>query len=369
MTTIRDVATRAGVSTATVSHVLGKTRGVSSALREKVTRAVRELNYRPNEIARSLRTRSTRTIGMIIPSISDPFFPAVVRGAEDVLQEEGFTLLVGNSDDDPKKEEAYYRAFSAKRADGLLMIISPTKRAPSYLSHHRPAKTPIVYIGRFHPDLHGDYVMLDDIESSREVVTHLLSTRRHRIGIVTGPLELLDARMRLEGYKLAHEDHHVAIDRTLIREGRYTVESGYEQAKALLHLTNVPGALFSCNHLMTIGCLRAIFEAGINCPQQISLASFDDLEWFDLLRPSITAIKQPAYDLGTTGAEFLLRRVRGKMGGPPRHALLRGQMNVRESSTPPAIESGKVNTAQTDVSESEKLDLTAIQTKEDSEDE
>ncbi len=362
MTTIRDVATRAGVSTATVSHALAKTRGVSSVLRKKVIRAARELNYRPNEIARSLRTRNSKTIGMIIPSITDPFFPMVVRGAEDVLQKEGYTLLIGNSDDDPKKEEAYYRAFSAKRVDGVLMIISPAKRAPSFLLHHRAAQTPIVYIGRFHHDLQGDYVMLDDIGSSREAVTHLLRTGRRRIGIVTGPLDLLDARMRLEGYKLAHEDYGVAIDPTLIREGQYTIESGYEQAKALIQLTSMPEALFSSNHLMTIGCLRAILEAGINCPQQISLASFDDTGWFDLFRPSITAIRQPAYDLGTTGAEFLLKRVQAKVSGPPRHVLLRGQMNVRASSTPPSIESGKVNTAQTDISESEKLDLTTIQT-------
>ena len=361
MTTIRDVAVRAGVSTATVSHALAKTRGVSSALRKKVITAARELNYRPNDLARALRTKNSRTIGMIIPSITDPFFPAVVRGAEDTLQQVGYTLLIGNSDGDPKKEEAYYHAFSAKRIDGLLMIISPAKRAPSFLLHHPATKTPIVYIGRFHPDLHGDCVMLDDIGSSREAVSHLLRLGRRRIAIVTGPLALLDARMRLEGYKLAHEDHGVAIDQTLIAEGRYTIESGYEQAKALLQLTNGPEALFSSNHLMTIGCLRAIFEAGIRCPQQICLASFDDLEWFDLFRPSITAMRQPAYDLGTTGAEFLLKRLRGKVSDAPRRVLLRGQLIVRSSSTPTAIETGKVN-AQTDVSEREKLDLMAIQT-------
>jgi LacI family transcriptional regulator len=168
--------------------------------------------------------------------------------------------------------------------------------------------------------------------------------------------------MRLEGYKLAHGDYGVAIDPTLIREGQYTIASGYEQAKALLQLASMPDALFSSNHLMTIGCLRAILEAGINCPQQISLASFDDTGWFDLFRPSITAITQPAYDLGTTGAEFLLKRVKEKVSGPPRHVLLRGQMNVRMSTTPPLIEPGKVNTAQTDACESEKPVLPAIHT-------
>ena len=191
MKTIRDVADRAGVSTATVSHVLAKTRGVSPGLRKKVMRAARELNYRPNEVARSLRTKSSRTMGMIIPSITDPFFPEVVRGAEDILQQQGYTLLIGNSDDDPKKEEAYYRAFLGKRVDGVLMIISPAKCAPSFLLQSRTPQTPIVYIGRFHPDLEGDYVMLDDIGSSREAVAHLLRSGRSRIGIVTGPLALV----------------------------------------------------------------------------------------------------------------------------------------------------------------------------------
>lgn len=360
MITIRDVAARAGVSTATVSHVLAKTRGVSPALRKKVMRASRELNYRPNEVARSLRTKSSRTVGMIIPSITDPFFPEVVRGAEDILQEQGYTLLIGNSDDDPKKEEAYYRTFLAKRVDGVLMIISPAKAAPSFLLQNRASQTPTVYIGRFHPDLQGDYVMLDDIGSSREAVTHILRSGRRRIGIVTGPLDLFDARMRLEGYKLAHQDYGLAVDPLLIREGQYTIESGHEQAKALLQSTPMPEALFSSNHLMTIGCLRAMFESGINCPEQISLVSFDDTGWFDLFRPSITAIRQPAYDLGTTGAEFLLKRVQARVTGPPRHVLLRGQMHVRASSTLPSIESGELRGARTKDSASEKPELAAI---------
>ena len=341
MTTIRDVAARAGVSTATVSHVLAKTRNVSQELRKKVLKATRDLKYQPNQIARSLRTKSSATIGMIIPNITDPFFPVVVRGAEDALHEQGYTLLIGNSDNDPKKEEAYFNAFLAKRVDGLLMIISPAKQAPSFLLRQTSSQTPIVYVSRFHPDLQGDCVMLDDIGSSREAVGHLLRSGRRRVGIVTGPLDLLDARMRLEGYELAHRDQGVTIDRTLLKEGLYTIESGYEQSKALLQLANLPEALFLCNHLMLIGCLRAIFEAGIKCPEQISLVSFGDLEWFDLVRPSITAVRTPTYDLGRTGAEFLIKRVQAKLSGSPRHVLLRGEMLIRASSTPPGAESEK----------------------------
>lgn len=332
MATIRDVAARARVSTSTVSNVLNRRANVGSALRKRVNTAIQELEYHRDEVARSLRIRQTNVVGMIVPDISDPFFPTVVRGVEDALDRRGYTLIVGNSDSNLDKEQAYYRTFLGKKVDGLVMIISPAQRAPEYLVHHKSDEVPIVYVGRIHPELQGDSVMLDDIGGSQQAVSHLLQRGHRRIAIVTGPLDLLDARLRLQGYKLALQEHGIWPDEELIRQGHYDVRLGYEQTKALLSLSPRPTGLFSSNHQMTIGCFQAFAEAGMYSGE-VALVSFDDLEWFSLLRPSITAIRQPAYNLGAMAAEVLFQRLTRESTGPPHRRVVEGELIIRESTS------------------------------------
>lgn len=332
MRTIRDVANRAAVSTATVSHVINQTIYVSPVLRQRVVEAIRELNYHPNGVARSLKTKKSKTVGMIIPDITNPYFPAVVRGAEDVLLHEGYTLIVGNSDGDQQKEELYYRTFQTKRADGILLIVSPSSSPPEYLRQHNPDAFPIVYLDRFHRGLRGDVVIADNVRGSCEAVCHLLASGHRRVAIITGPLELANARMRLEGYKRALREHHTRVEEELIRVGKFDVQSGYEETIKLLKLAKPPTAVFISNALMTMGCLRALRESGVRCPQGLALVSFDDLEWFDLTRPGITAVDQPAYELGATAAELLVKRISGKVCGPPYRRLLPTKLIVRRSS-------------------------------------
>lgn len=329
---MRDIAARAAVSTATVSHVINQTAYVSPMLRERVVKAIRELNYQPNAVARSLKTKKSKTVGMIIPDITNPFFPAVVRGAEDVLLHEGYTLILGNSDGDRRKEELYYRTFQTKRVDGILLIVSPSSHPPEYLRHHSPDALPIVYVDRFHRGLRGDVVIADNAGGSYQAVCHLLACGHRRVGIITGPLELVNARMRLEGYKRALSEHRLRLEEELIRPGRFDVQSGYEQTIKLLKLAKPPTAVFVSNALMTMGCLRALGESGVRCPQELALVSFDDLEWFALSRPGITAVTQPAYELGATAAELLVKRISGKLCGPPYRKVLTTKLMVRESS-------------------------------------
>lgn len=334
MATLHEVAREAAVSTATVSHVINESAYVSPKLRERVLAAVRKLNYHPNALARGLRTKQTRTVGMVIPDITNPFFPEVVRGAEDILRHAGYTLIVGNSDNHTETEAAYYRTFLEKRVDGLLLIIATNDRRPDYLRQHDPRAVPIVFIDRFCRGLPGDAVWADNVQGSAEAVSHLAESGHRRIGIITGPHELVNARMRLEGYERALERHGIEIDRELIREGRFDIESGYEQAKVLLGLKVSPTALFVSNGLMTMGCLQAVYESGIRYPGDLAIVSFDDLKWFSHTRPQISAVAQPAYNLGTTAGDLLLKRIAGKLTGPPRRRLLATHLEIRDSSRP-----------------------------------
>jgi LacI family transcriptional regulator len=332
MASLSDVAREAQVSTATVSHVINDSAYVSPKLRRRVLAAVMSLNYHPNALARGLRTKQTRTVGMIIPDITNPFFPEVVRGAEDILRSEGYSLIVGNSDNHTETEAAYYKTFREKRVDGLLLIIAANDRRPDYLRQHDPRAVPIVFIDRYCRGLPGDSVLADNVKGSAEAVAHLVESGHRRIGIITGPHELVNARMRLEGYERALEQHGIEIDRELIREGRFDIESGYEQAKGLLSLQDPPTAVFVSNGLMTMGCLQAVYESGIRYPDELAIVGFDDLKWFSHTRPQISAVAQPAYDLGATAGDLLLKRISGKLTGPPRRQILGTHLEIRDSS-------------------------------------
>jgi len=332
MATIQEVALRSRVSTATVSHVINESAYVNPKLHARVMKAVRELNYQPNAMARSLRTKKTKTAGIVIPDITNPFFADVVRGAEDILLQAGYTLIVGNSDGETQKEEQYYRTFCSKQVDGLLVVVAPADHPPEYLRRHNCEAIPIVYLDRLYRGLRGDGVTADNSGGSYDAACHLLALGHRRVAIITGPLQLQNARMRLEGYKRALDHYHVEVDNELIREGQFDVRSGYDQTKALLSLRNRPTGLFVSNALMTMGSLRALFECRVRCPEEMALVSFDDILWFDLSRPSISAVSQPAYALGAKAAEMLLKRLSGRLTGRPRHKVLETELLVRDSS-------------------------------------
>jgi DNA-binding LacI/PurR family transcriptional regulator len=334
MTTLRDVARKAAVSTATVSNVLNDTLYVSSALRTRVIAAAKELNYRPNSVARGLRLRRSDTVGMIVPDVTNPFFPAVVRGAEDVLTRKGFTLIIGNSDNDFAKEEAYYRTFLERQVDGLLTV--PTcDDAPESIRGLRDRGIPVVYVDRSHLGVPGDIVMADNLNGSRRCVQHLIKTGRRRVATITGPLNLSNARTRLEGYRWALNQARLPEDNRLIREGAFDAVSGREHTRALLALSPRPDAIFVANALMACGALQTLEEAGLSCPADLALACFDHLDFFELVRPRLTCVAAPSYELGARAAELLLKRIAGKMTGPGRRYLLPTRLIRRESTACP----------------------------------
>src|SRR5437764_5261600 len=224
---IYDVAKRAGVSAFSVSAVVNKTGQTSLALQRRVEAAVRELNYRPNLLARSLARQKTQILGMIVTDISNPFFPLVVRGAEDTAQKAGYNILLCNSDNQKEKEENYLDLLVSKRVDGILLTVAPGRVNPSVCRMLKDARVPVVLVMRTAPDLQCDSVVTDDQRGAFEGVSHLARIGHQRIAFVSGPLDVSNGASRWKGYRKALQAHGLTYDPTLTAKGDYRIESGY----------------------------------------------------------------------------------------------------------------------------------------------
>jgi LacI family transcriptional regulator len=333
MATLRQVAVLARVSTATVSHVLNGNYKVSPKLRARVMKVIKDLNYQPNDFARSLKTNRSKTIGMVVTDMTNPFYGAAVRGAEDVLAREGYTLVIGNSGEDYAKEESYYKTFKAKRAEGLIIVTCPTLYPPSYLLRHMMEEMPVVTLNRDYPGLQADTVVADNLEGSYQAVRHLIEAGHRRIGIITGQRNNIASARRLQGYERALTEHQLKCEEELLQEGHFSDPgTGYNAAMKLLTMKKPPSALFIFNVRMTMGALKAIHELGMKIPAELALVSFDDEEWFESVRPRISGVAQPAYDLGVRAAEIVMDRIKGKLPKSPCRKVLKTELKVRESS-------------------------------------
>lgn len=331
MATLQDIARIARVSTATASHVITNKKYVSPRLRERVLKAVRDLDYKPNAAARTLRTSRSHTVGIVVPDISDPFFPTLVRGAEDVLGHEGFTLLIGNSDNDLRKEEDYLRSFIERQVDGLIVVAS-ADNAPEFLRRFDFDQDPLVFADRAYIDIPGDLVAPDNIGGSILAVGHLVEMGYKRIATITGPLRIANARERFDGYNRALRSAGYVKDEALICEGNFDAASGYELTERLLRLKSIPDAIFAANAAMAFGAFQALKENCIVCPQRLGLISFDQQDWFDAVTPRISRLASQGYEIGAGAAELLLKRISGDLDNERVVRRLRCKLVAREST-------------------------------------
>lgn len=329
MPTIKDVAERVGASTATVSHVLNSTRFVSQELRQRVLEAIQSLNYQPNAIARSLVKKRTHTIGIIISDILNPFYTAIVRGIEDVTYQSGYNVVLCNTDEDPEKETLYIRILLEKRVDGLILSSAFQEGVHPYLEQLKTI--PLLTVVRKIRGLVCDAVMGDNTSGGYKAVEHLLGLGHRRIGIICGPPGLSTGAERLEGCKRAMGDHGLAVDRLLVRFGDFKKESGHALAKEILKAKPPPTAIFVMNNRMAVGALQALKESGVRIPEDVSLVSFDDMEWYSFLNHPLTTIDQSPYQMGKAAGETLLQRISGKRKRPKR-ILSPSRLIVREST-------------------------------------
>jgi len=325
---ISDVARESGVSIFTVSAVVNNKSHVGKILRERVENAIRKLNYRPNLIARSLIKQKTQTIGMIVPDIANPFFPMVVRGAEDAAQKQGYNLLLCNSDDNLEKEETAIELLLSKRVDGILLTKAAGDFRPSLRQMIDEVNVPFVLVMRTYPQLTKDAVISDDYQGAYEAVCHLARSGRRRIALISGPLKISNAKERWRGFRDALEANNLPYDADLVAEGDYRIESGFRAGHSLL--SRRPDGIYVANHLMTVGLLKAVDEMGRRCPEDFGLVSFDDYPWLGVFRPRLTTVELPKHQLGSEAAELLIQRIGGNHGKPVLKKLL-PELRIRES--------------------------------------
>ncbi len=328
-TTIRDVAAVARVSPATVSRVLNGKQDVAADLRSRVLAAVSELGYRRNGPARSLRTRAAMVLGLIISDITNPFFTAVVRGAEDQAQLAGYSVVLANADEDVAKEARYLEVAAAEQMAGVLL--SPASLQRTSIDVLLERGIPVVTIDRRLTAAPVDSVTVDNHQAARRAAQHLIGQGCRRVGLIAGPAETTTGARRRAGYRAALRAAGRPADPCLIACGDFRTEGGYAATRQLLQQSQPPDGLLFSNNLMTVGGLQAIAEAGLAIPGDIAVVGFDDAIWATALRPPLTVVAQPTYEIGQTAAELLLRRVAGEKF-PPRHVVLPAELIVRASS-------------------------------------
>lgn len=305
--TIYDVAKLARVSTYTVSCVVNKSAHVSPELTERVLQAVGKLDYTPNAVARSLQTRNTKTVGMLIPDIANPFYARVVRGVEDRLSKDGYSLLLGNTYNSAETQASYLSVFRGRQVDAILLFMA--SGGDEAVERLVKDKRPVVCVGRVPRNVACDSVSADNVIGTCLAVAHLIRKGHRRIGLVAGELDLSAGIDRVDGWRQALTESGLPIDEKLIEPGDWTAASGCAAAQRLMDLEPPPTAIFAGNFLMMTGVLRALQQRHGAALLPVEVASSDDSEWLDLFSPPITTVAQPSYEMGLKAADLALARL------------------------------------------------------------
>lgn len=329
MTTIYDIAKQVGVSPATVSRVINQSGYVSAKTRQRILEVLKAHNYYPNELARSLISKQSNTIALVVSDVTNPFFTTLARGVEDVAIKNGFSVVLCNTDENPEKESLYLELVLKKRMDGV--ILAPAGKFDQKLKLLGERKIPLVLVDRKLKRLKADVVCSDNVKGARLAVNHLVKLGHKRIAMITGPLHVTTSSERLEGYRAALQEHGVEIEERLIKEGRYNRESGYKLTEELLSLDSPPTAILAANNFLAIGAILALRARGLRVPEDMALISFDDVEVTSLIYPFMTAVVQSSYTMGTIAAQMLLERIEGKVSSESREVVLNVDLVVRQS--------------------------------------
>lgn len=337
MATIKEVARRAGVSVGTVSNVLSKLPTVSPELRKRVERAIAQMQYRPNQVARSLKKQSTQTLGLVISDITNPFFPGIVRGAEDEAAERGYMLSIFNSDDQGDKQARVLEMMEGRRVDGVMLVPALQAFDSGTLRRLLDEGTPLVLIDREidSPELQGypiDAVLVDNRAGVQRGMAELLRRGAQRIAYIGGPAGLYISRERLFGYEAALFQAQLPKDPALVWAGDFREDSGY-RAVMEHYWKNKPDALFIANMLMSLGALRALQELRVAMPQEMQLVTFDHFPLLDNFHPRLSAIAQPMYEIGRQAVRTLLERL-GDRSAPARKIVLEAKWKEGETTRP-----------------------------------
>lgn len=327
--TIWDVARLAQVSISTVSRVQSGSASVKPETRDRVLQAFRQLDYEPDAIARSMVKKTTHSIGVVIPDITNPFFPSVIKGIEELARKLGYSSILCNTDESPEEEEKAIRILRQKRVDGL--IITTADEQGLHIRKVAGDGLPVVLVDRRVAGSNLDAVMIDNVLGAYQAARHLILQGHKQIGVIAGPQNITPGRERLKGFQKALREYGVQLEGQYTKIGDFREESGYTLGRQLLEMPRRPTAIFSCNNLMTIGLLRAILESGLRIGTEIAMVGFDDIEVATMLNPPITVVTRPMYKMGSLAFELLNERIEGTGPAQGRTVVLVPELVVRGS--------------------------------------
>jgi DNA-binding LacI/PurR family transcriptional regulator len=325
---IKDVARRAGVSTSTVSRVLAGYAYVSEQKRRQVLEAVEQLDYRPDQVARSLRRRRTNLIGLIVSTIENVFFTEVTRAAEQTALKHGYNLIVCNTDERPAQEEAYLQILNQQLVAGVILAPAPGqgKHLPKYLA----AGLSLILVNRHLDHLACASITSNDEQAAFAAVNYLVDAGRRRIAAVTGLAETFTTQERLRGYRRALATAGLAWEPGLEISGQSHLEGGYRATIALMKRQEPPDALFIFNNLMTQGVVMALQDLGLGWPDPVDVAGFGAFKAARLYRPPLTLVEQPTHEMGELAVEMLIEQIEGRGGDRPQAVVLQNRLIPRE---------------------------------------
>jgi len=315
--TIKDIARRAQVSHTTVSRVLNNKPGVKRATKDRILRLIRELDYQPNLVARSLVMKRSRTLGLVITTIRNPFYLELAQGLEDTARARGYSVFFCCTNFSISREEESIRELRRKGVDGI--ILSSAHIKDLYVSSLVEQQFPAVLVNRrvLEPDLTGkmDYIGVDNVKAGEMAVEHLLKVGRRRFGVISGSEDSSITIERMAGIRTALQKHHLVLDETMVFEGDYLKKSGYDGALYFLSRTELPDAILCLNDYMALGVYDALTERGIDVPEMVSLMGFNDIEFASLQVVGLTTISQKKYLLGSMAVQRLIDRIEGAKPG------------------------------------------------------
>lgn len=327
--TILDVAKLARVSVATVSRVINRQDGVRKQTEEKILRAINELNYIRSAVARSMVIKETKTIGIIIPDINNPFFPSVVSGVEQKARENGYFSILSNTNESPIVEQELIEIFLERGVDGI--IITTANEKGEYLKRIIDLGIPIVAVDRAIQNFDVDTVLVGNVEGAYQATRHLILQGHTKISIICGPQDTTPGYERFLGYKKALEEFGLTVNDHLVEVGDFREASGYEITKKLYGLKYRPTAIFTSNNLMTIGCIKALGDLEWQLGKEVSLIGFDDIEISTFVKPQLTVVSRPMKHLGEIAFQLLNERMKTKESYPARKYVLSPELIIRES--------------------------------------
>jgi LacI family transcriptional regulator len=331
MPTAMDVAKRAGVSPITVSRVINNSGYISSATRNRVEKAIQEIGYVPNTLARSLRSKRTNTLALVVTDITNPYFTSMARGVEDVAGAANYTVIYCNTDESESKEEKYANILAQRQVDGVLLV--PVRGNAKTIRFLESNEISVVILDRRVSGVKTDSVRADSENGAYRLIKLLIGLGHERIAVITGPRKVSTAVDRVKGYRQALAEAGLT-ENELVYFGSFTQQSGYDFTKQAMLQSPSPTAIFAANNFILLGVVRALRELKLNVPGDVSVVGFDDFPESMLVKPFFTAVLQPAYEMGRLATEMLLKRISGKLSAESQQIIFPTEIIERESSGP-----------------------------------